>query len=344
MKAILLEHRNLIITGVGALVSVGACGYFLYQSQTSNTEAFEALRSVSNNLSRIQSATPTPSKENLDALKSQREQAAQALEQLRTRLKGLDLPATALKPPEFQKVLNERSQAIAKLAEVNGVAIPANFYFGFSNYTKTVPKDEATPQLGRQLQVAELICKQLIQTVPSELKSFERSELESEKDPAAAPKEEPLSKDKEKSKGKDAEKDKLKASRPPTPPTFESSFFRLRFVTRPGPLREFLNALASEKSCILVTRNLKIENEKQKGPSKRGPEELNQGNALAPNPSPTSLSTPQPLDPFSAAGGAAPSAGEVSQFIVGDEKIEVTLRVEFVSFLEEPSKEPAKKP
>lgn len=346
MKALLTEHRNLLIAGVSVLLGVGGCGYFLYQSQTANAEAFESLRTVSDRLTKIQSVTPTPSKDNLEALKAQRELASKALDQLRTNLKALDLPAAPLKPPEFQKVLNEKSQSITKLAEVNGVTMPSNFYFAFNNYTQTVPKDEATPHLGRQLHVAELICKLLIQSVPAELRLFERSELELEKDPSATAKEEPSAKEKEKQKdkAKDGEKGKAK---PPAPPTFESSFFSLRFVTRPGPLREFLNALASEKSCILVTRSLKIENEKQKGPPKRGPEDLlPPGSPGAANPaaSPLSPAVPIPsLDPLAGPSGSTSSA-EISQFIVGDEKIEVSLRVEFISFLQEPAKESPKTP
>jgi hypothetical protein len=340
MKAVLTEHRNLLIASLSAILAAGGSGYFLYQSLAANNSALEELQSISLSLSKIQSVTPSPTKENLDDLNHQKAEATKCLDDLKDRLKALDLPTESLKPPEFQKVLNEKSQSIAKLAEVNGVILPQNFYFNFNNYTKTVPKEEATPKLGRQLHVAELLCRLLIQTSPSEVKFFERSELELEKDPASQ-KEEAPQKEKEKGrdKPKDSQKEKAKAQES-SKPIFESSFFRLQFVTRPGPLREFLNALASEKSCLLVTRNLKIENQNQKGPPKRSPEEIAAAAALASNPGLNPLAQPAPPNPLDAlapasATGTPGSASELSQFIVGDEKIEVSMRVEFVSFLEE---------
>ncbi len=96
-----------------------------------------------------------------------------------------------------------------------------------------------------------------------------------------------------------------------------------------------------QKSCFLVTRSLKIENERQKGPSKRPPEpDLSGGNA--PNTNSVAgaavLGTGQNQSPLGtslqAEGAPGTRAGDVGQFILGDEKIEVTMRVEFVYFLE----------
>lgn len=346
MKAIFTEHRNLILASAGFLLCAGGSGYYLYQASEANSAALTELQTVSSNLTKIQGATPSPDKDNLEKLTSQREEATKALEHLTSEVKGLNLAAADLKPTDFQKILNEKSQAITKLAEANSVTIPQNFYFNFNNYTKSVPKESATPHLGRQLHVAELLCKLLIQTVPFELKSFERTELDLEKDPSSVSKEKesPPSNEKEKSRDKadkDKTKDKSKPKDPPKP-IFESSFFRLSLISRPANLREFLNAIASEKSCILVTRKLKVENEKQKGPSKKGPELDALGGGL-----PTGTNLPPPVgiapEPIALGLGTNPSsspAPEVSQFIVGDEKIEVTMLVEFVSFAEEPLKQP----
>ncbi len=347
MKAIFTEHRNFILASAGFLLCSGGSGYYLYQASEANSTALAELQTVSSNLTKIQGSTPSPDENNLEKLTEQRKEATQALEQLTSEVKGLNLVAADLKPTDFQKILNEKSQSITKLAEANSVTIPQNFYFNFTNYTKSVPKESATPQLGRQLHVAELLCKLLIQTVPFELKSFERTELDLEKDPSAISKEKEkeaaAAKDKEKSRDKgdkDKAKDKSKPKDPPKP-IFESSLFRLNFISRPANLREFLNAVASEKSCILVTRKLKVENEKQKGPSKKGPELDALGGGLPTGPNPNILGGIVP-EPAALGLGTNPSSpgSEVSQFIVGDEKIEVNMLVELVSFVEEPVKQP----
>jgi hypothetical protein len=334
MRAFFTENRNLIIAGSISAFLIAGSGLFLYKALERNTLALNDLQEISGKLTKIESSTPSPTAENLSDLHSQKEDAKRALEHLTADLKALDLPVQEMAPPEFQKTLNERAQSLAKLAESYGILIPANFYLNFDRYSKSVPKPEVTPLLGRQLQVATLLSEMLFKTGPTELKTFERTEFDLERDPSVAAKEATAGKDKDKAKDKDKEKPKPKTET--QKPLLTGQSFKLQFVTRPASLREFLNNLASQKTCLLVTRSLKVENEKQKGPAKRGPEGeglLAAGAAPTPNALGGSPAENVPGVP------GAPVA-DVGQFIVGDEKIEVTIRVELVSFLEELAKRP----
>lgn len=336
MRTFVTEHRNLIIAGSISTLLIAGSSFYLYQAYDHNVAALAELETVSGSLSKIQNSTPSPNAENLEELHRQKEDAKKAVEKLTAEVRALDIPLPEMTPPQFQKTLNETVQSLGKLAKTNQVEIPQNFYLDFARYSKSVPKPEVTPLLGRQLQVASLISELLFQTGPKELKVFERTEFDLERDPAALAKETAPAKDKEKEKQKDKEKAKPKVD--PPKPLLTGQSFKLQFVTLPANLREFLNSLANQKTCLLVTRSIKVENEKQVGPSKKGPEGDVPGGAA-----------PGGVPNLNALGGSAvetapgaPGApgANVSQFIVGTETIEVTLRVELVSFLDEPAKRP----
>ena len=339
MKAFLLEHRNVLITAIAGAAIVAGSGLFTYEAYQKNSHAFSELKEVSQRLGNIHKSVPTPTPENLAELQRQKQEASEALEKLTGDVRALDLPLAPLTPPEFQKALNEKAQSLKKLADENSVQIPQNFYLDFDRYSKSVPKAEITPQLGRQLRVAAVLVESLLQTVPAELKSFKRTELDAERAPSPGGKDPIPAKEASKDKGKPAEKSKAQPDGPKSPLAGQS--FEIQFVTRPSNLREFLNSLASIKSSFLVTRSLKIENEKQKGPSKRPPEsELLGGNpangVLVGGASASGIAqSPNSLGNTSQSEGTVSNrSGEVGQFILGDEKIEVTMRVEFVYFAE----------
>ncbi|MEI6714918.1 MAG: Amuc_1100 family pilus-like protein [Verrucomicrobiota bacterium] len=342
MSPVLKENLNLIIAGSISALLVGGSGYYLYQAFDINQAAFKELETVSASLTKIQDVKPTPNEDNLTELHKQREDAKKAFDTLTAEVKALEMPLEEITPPDFQKRLNEKVQALAKLAESNGVQIPQNFYLNFERYSKSVPKPEVTPLLNRQLVVANLLSELLFQTVPSELKAFERQEFDLEKDAAtlakeAAPAPAKEKEGKKKSEDKDKSKDKAEAQKP----MLTGQSYKLQFVTRPTNLREFLNLVTAQKSCMLVIRELKVLNEKQKGPAKRNDADplgaATPATAGAPAVNLAHLGGPAAAE---GANSNAPAAADVGQFIVGDEKIEVTLRVELVSFNEEPAKRP----
>lgn len=317
MNSAIKENQSLIISGLVSLVLTGAGGYYLYSGMEQNHSAFEELQKVNQSLVKAMGINPSPNEENLKELNRQKEEAAEAVTRLTQELKALDMALDEqLTPTDFQKQLNEKVQSLAKLAETNSVQLPQNFYLNFEKYSKTVPKQEVTPQLGRQLSVASLITEKLIQNVPQEIRSFERQELELEKDSSSQPKEATPSKDKDKKKDKDKPPEKPKQELPPQ--ILSGQSFKIAFLTRPANLREFINQIVSEKSCILVIRSLKVANEKQKGPSKAGPD-LTQAGADA---------------------TATKQSDSMGQFILGDEKIEASMQIELVSFLPESAKRP----
>ena len=339
MKAFLLEHRNVLITGIAGAAMIAGSAFFTYEAYQKNARVFSDLQAVSSRLADIHKSVPSPTSENLAELRRQKQEAFEALEKLTSDVRALDLPLAPLTPPEFQKTLNEKAQSLKKLADDNSVQIPQNFYLDFDRYSKSVPKAEITPQLGRQIQVAAVLLESLLQTVPAELKSFKRTELDAERSPSPGGKDTTPAKDASKDKGKPTEKSKVPPEGPQSPLAGQS--FEIQFVTRPSNLREFLNSLSSLKSSFVVTRSVKIENEKQKGPSKRPAEpDLLGGNPATGSPAGAAsvfgvAQSPAPVGTAPQSEGTSGHRnGEVGQFILGDEKIEVTMRVEFVYFAE----------
>ncbi|MEY5027424.1 MAG: hypothetical protein RLZZ244_2952 [Verrucomicrobiota bacterium] len=313
MNPLLKDNLSFILSGIVSAALVGSSAYFCFSAYNKEAASFEDLLKTKTELSALKTANPSPSEENLAVLQRQTEETKAALEKLTQDVKALHVPLPQMAPADFPKALNEKAQHIAKFAEESKVQIPPNFYLHFDKYVKTVPKADFAPALGRQLQAAGLLLETLIQSTPSELKTFERTEIEV--DPAPAP----PAKDPTADKGKEKSKDKDKAKNPPpAKPLLTGNTFKLEFITKPSGLRHFLNALASQKEYLLVTRSLSIQNEKLKGPPKK-PLDTD---------APPSAASPAAL-------GAAPpatSAPDAGQFILGDEKITVSMRVELVTF------------
>jgi hypothetical protein len=222
--------------------------------------------------------------------------AAQLIK-LKEELKGRVLPAVPLAPNEFQSRLRQATAALADKARANRVKLPDNFYLGFEEFAAALPDTAAAPLLGQQLAQAEMLVNMLLDSRVEAVTSFRRVPLAEASLAAVAATPTPPG-----------------VRRPPTAqsaaaasPLVERAVVEASFLSSPGAARRAINQITTANQQFYVIRTLHILNERDKGPPREG----------------TATATPPPT-----AGGAAPALN----FIVGNERIQVTARIEMLRF------------
>ena len=189
--------------------------------------------------------------------------------------------------------------------------LPEKFYLGFDRYQTEPPEEAAAVPLGHQLKAIEWVIMQLIEKRAFELRSLTREELPTERG------------------AKGAKQETADASKPGkgSKPLVLKNAFEVVVLIEQNAFANLLNTIVSPQAPqFYVPRLVTVKNEKEKGPPK-----VAGGSPSAPpaiNPDGTPVAT-----------AAAPAAATpVSSYIVGEEKIEVTLRLEIVDFTETASK------
>ena len=92
----------------------------------------------------------------------------------------------SVNPVDWKRGLDTRVSALNALAKSHGVAVPANFYYGFSRYLNQQPGDAETQVLGKQLLGIEQIATILIDAPVKSIHSVQRT-YEEDGASAAAP-------------------------------------------------------------------------------------------------------------------------------------------------------------
>jgi hypothetical protein len=107
----------------------------------------------------------------------------------------------------------------------------------------------------------------------------------------------------------------------PTGPTLlERNVVEATFISTPAAARKILNQIAGANQQFCIIRLLHVRNEKEKGPSRE----------VAPEAPAVVPATPSPAPAGSP--GAKPAPGPALNFIVGNERIETTAKIEIVRF------------
>jgi hypothetical protein len=101
------------------------------------------------------------------------------------------------------------------------------------------------------------------------------------------------------------------------PKVIERNLVELTFVAAPSAVRKVLNEIASANQQLYIIRTLHVRNEKEKGPARE------QIAGAAGNAAETATTT---------SPGAKPSGNAALNFIVGNEHIETTARIEMLRF------------
>lgn len=278
-------------------VATGISLYFLFSARGGFEEAKIAFDANAAELNRLQRLSPFPTEVNLRKMRTQAEDYASQLNKLKEDLNTRALPVVPMAPNEFQSRLRQVTTTLTDKARANRVKLPDNFYLGFDEFAAALPDTAAAPLLGQQLAQAELLVNILIDSRVEAITAFSRATAADAR-AAATPTPTPPP-----------------GRRPPSaaaaaPQLLERNAIEMAFTSTPGAARRVLNQIASVNEQFYIVRTLHVLNEKDKGPPRDG--------AAAP-----ATGAPAPTPATSPAG---------LQFIVGNERIQTSARVEMVRF------------
>jgi hypothetical protein len=297
------ENRFLGAFLIGFAVGVIAVTWFFFSAKSDWDEASERFKNASTELSRLERLAPYPNPDNLRKMKAHAEDYASALGKLKDELKMRAAPVAPMAPNEFQSHLRVAMNSVADKARANKVKLPDKFYLGFDEFASALPNESAAPLLGQELVQIEWLMNGLLDARVEALSVFRRSPLPEERGTAALPTATP------------AAGAKPNAAATTAPKLFERNAVELTFLSTPAAARKVINQIAGTSQQFFIIRELRVRNEKDKGPARETGGETSTAPSI-PSPSPAAK---------------APPAAALN-FIVGNEKIETTAKIEIVRF------------
>jgi hypothetical protein len=291
----------LIVLGVSTI----AATWFLFSAKSDWDNAAARFNLTAAELNRLERLAPYPSSENLRKMKTQADDYATALARLKDELKPRVLPVVPIAPNEFQSRLRLAMTAMAEKARTKKVKLPDRFYLGFDEFASALPDEVVAPLLGQELAQIEWFLDILFDGRVDALTSFRRTPLPEERANGGPPLAPP-------------------ANRKPTDPAqagpglLERNVVEATFVSTPAAARKVLNQIVGSTQQFCVVRLWHVRNEKDKGPSRELAADAVGVAAGASSPSPVG------------APDARPSPAAALNFIVGNERIETSARIEIV--------------
>jgi len=289
----------LVVVGVATLAAL----WFVFSAKSAWDDAAIDFNQAAAELNRLERLAPYPSAVNLRQMKAHADNYAAALAKLKDELRTRMLPSSPMAPNEFQSHLRLAMTAMADKSRAKKVRLPDKFYLGFDEFASALPNEAAAPLLGQELGQIEWLLDTLFETPVDALTSFRRTPLPEEHGtvvPAVTP-----------------------ASRKPgalaDPKLLERNVVEATFVSTPAAARRVLNQIAGANQHFFIVRLWHVRNENDKGP----PREVTSDTAGAM----PAASSPAPAG---APGTKLPSAA--LNFIVGNELIEITAKIEIVRF------------
>jgi hypothetical protein len=282
----------LVVFGVALIAAI----WFLFSAKGDSDEASTRFTNAKTELNRLEGLAPYPSADNLRKMKAHAEDYSTALARLKDELKTRVVPAPPMAPNEFQSRLRVALNAVADKARANKVKLPDKFYLGFDDFVSALPSEAAAPALGQELAEIEWLMNGLLDARVDAVTAFRRGPLPEEQNAAAAV-----------------------TSMRAAPATagnklFQRNVVEATFFSTPGATRKVINQIASASQHFCIIRILHVRDEHEKGPPREGA-----GESAAPS---------IPAPPPAAKGTPAPALN----FIVGNDKVETTAKIEFVRF------------
>ena len=296
------------------LIAFGFCallaGIFLYFATSKWSVAKKEFDTAAAERLRLERLDPFPNDANYQKMKVYLEKYSAALDKFKEELKTSVLPALPLAPNEFQSRLRQVTTITRSRASTNKVKLPDKFQLGFDEFTTTLPNTVAAPLLGQELSQIQMLINILVDARVDSVSSFQRAPLPEEHEAAPAPRATPTPVPGR--KAAPARGQKPAAVSTAEPKLLERNVVNLTFKATPSAARKVLNQIAGSTGQFFIIRTLYVRNEKDKGPPREK----------------TTEATPAPTD--SAAPNAASNAP--LNFIVGNEHIEISARIEMVRF------------
>lgn len=310
MNLLSKEYRAIFGASTFALLCVGGGGAFLWTAAQDRDAAVEELQKRSKDFDRLRSVSPAPTDESRRQLEQQEKAATAAANKLLAAWTAVNVPLEKIQSQDFQTALNTKTQSFIAKAAKSRVSIPRGtresdpFSMDFDEFIKKVPSEERAPFVNRQLIAADRLLNTLLDSKPLSLISFKIDRKEESKD---SPKD-------VKEPKPDPKSGKPSQAQPPVR-VLSTLGFDLKFTATPDSFRDFLNALTRDKQAFFVVRRLKVTTLSKEGVPMVAP-----GKAVVAAPV-------EPTNP------GQPQAPAVAQYILGDEHVEVEMRVDLLSSL-----------
>jgi hypothetical protein len=292
----------LVVFGVCALGAV----WFLFSAKNDWDDADIRFKETAAEVNRLERLAPYPNGENLRKMKAHTDDYAIALGRLKDELKTRVFPLLPMAPNEFQSRLRVTMTAVADRARANKVKLPDKFYLGFDEFVSALPNETAAPLLGQELAQVEWLLDALFEAGVDALTSFRRIPLR-EAHGIASPVSTPASR-------------KPGTIAPAGGKVVERNVVQATFVSTPAAARKVLNQIAGTNQQFFIIRLWHVRNEKDKGPPREVAADTAVVVAAASSPAPAGLRE------------ATPVVATALNFIVGNERIETTAKIEIVRF------------
>lgn len=302
------ENRFLgTFLAIFAVCTLGAV-WFLFSAKSDWDEASSRFNNTAAELNRLERLSPYPNAENLRKMKAHAENYSGALAKLKDELKMRVAPATPMAPNEFQSHLRVAMGTLVEKARANKVKMPEKFYLGFDEFASALPNEVAAPLLGQELVQVEWLLNCVLDARVEALTAFRRTPLPEEHGTTSGlPTPTPTA------------GAKPAGPLPAGAKLLERNVVEATFISTPGAARKIINQIAGANQHFCIVRVLHVRNEKEKGPPREAAAETA---PVVPATSPVPASSP----------GAKPTPGAALNFIVGNERIETTAKIEIVRF------------
>jgi hypothetical protein len=253
-----------------------------------------------------------------------------ALDDYRQELEGLQSAhqpfrpeeITNVSPQEFTDRLIAVNEETRKAFEDNGVTVPDPYFVGFERYKTTLASKESTGILGYELAGIRNLMLSLAAAKPKELRNLYRGEIPEES-------------------GKTYE---------PGDAVARSFPLEITFTGPEKSVRDFATAVTKLDEKYAVIRVLRISNEKKDPPRSAdaqfekpaetpdaGAGDMFSGDFVLPGEEPAAADPEAAVEEVAVPDAAATESGRILSQVLGDEDVQVFLRIDLLQFL------PAKK-
>jgi hypothetical protein len=319
--------ENKFLTGyiVVMVIGAGALGYQVFSANAAYDDAMEKYKQKAGAYNTMRHLTPYPNRDNLAKLEAQKKEAEEVVKTFQKDLAKRGFPLEQVSPADFQETLRKTVNAVRTKATAASVELGKDpkekFYLGFQRYETAPPDVAAAPLLGRDLKAIEWVVNQIIETPVIAIREIKRPELPEERKGTTAGRATPVP------RGAPAGT--------PKPSLVNAHTFEVVFNCQQPQLAKILNKIISpDAPQFFIPRGVKVVNSAQKPPSKKTEGGLG---AVAPLP-PGATPVPTTPDPNAAAVPATPAPSSTTiAYLLGQETIEATVRLDIVDFAEPPA-------
>lgn len=173
-------RENKPLAAILGVIAVGslALGYLLYDAWSVYDETKEGYLGLGNQVAGLKGARLAPTNENLAAKQAAVDEYAKLVDTLGKTVLILQPKVAPINDIEFQDKLKAKISEIRKLAGESKVQLPAEFAFGFEDYTSTLPKSAAAAtELSGYLDAMEKLMKLFLDCGVKGVDLLERSKL-----------------------------------------------------------------------------------------------------------------------------------------------------------------------